>query len=683
MADLIETGTQFADTPKGWAERWQVELKAAEKNQKNWVEQGQKIVSRFLDDRSESREAVRSETRVNVFTANVQTLRALLYGKDPAVNVKRRFADPNDDIARVAAEMLERLLNTDIEKDSDTYSTALRYALGDRLLPGLGQCRIRYEAEFEEQPFVPAITKPHPEDPTKTFEIAPGYQPEDKKTYECVETDYVFWEDFRWSPARNWNDVRWVAFRIYMTREALIKRFGEDVGKRVPLNSKTTSRGEEDGLKNEPWQRAEVWEIWSKESREVFWWVDGHYEILDRKPDPLGLEGFWPCPEPLVANLTTTKFIPRADFVLAQDVYDEIDSVSTRITLLERAIAVRGVYDKNSDEVKRVLSEAIQNEMIPMDNFSLFKERGGFKGVIDFLPLDMIVGALDMLRQYRSELEALLFQVTGMSDIMRGQATGNGTTATEQAIKAKFASMRVQALQDEFARFASDLQRLKAEVISKLYSPETILQASNSQNMTANDAQIAMEAVGLLKSKFYEYRVEVKPEAISLQDMAAVKQERSEFLMAIATFLQSAAPIIQAAPWATQGLLGMLQWAMAGFRGGSTVEGVLDQMVIQAKQDQMQKQMVPPPPDPQLQIAQVKAGAEQQKAQMDIAGKMVDLKANIAKTQAGMVQAAHKHRLEVAKTAMEGAQAERDHEMTMQQMEAKMRADAAKPEAKP
>jgi hypothetical protein len=321
--------------------------------------------------------------------------------------------------------------------------------------------------------------------------------------------------------------------------------------------------------------------------------------------------------------------------------------------------------------------------MIPMKNFSLFKEKGGFKGVIDFLPLEMIVGALTALREYRVELQSLLYQVTGMSDIMRGQATKGDTTATEQAIKAKFASMRVQALQDEFARFASDLQKLKAEVISKHYDPETILEASNAQYMMGDDPQIAQQAVGLVKSKFYEYRVEVKPEAISLQDMAAVKQERGEFLMSVATFLQSAAPILQAAPWATQGLLGILQWSMAGFRGGSSVEGVLDQMVLQAKQAQQQALMAPPPPDPQMEIAKVKAAAEQQKAQMDIVGKQVDLQSHVLKARTDAASALHQHALDREKLGMEAQQAQQDHEMTMQQMEAKMRADAAKPEAKP
>jgi hypothetical protein len=463
-----------------------------------------------------------------------------------------------------------------------------------------------------------------------------------------------------------------------MTRDALIERFGEEVGRRVPLNSQTSGRAEDDVLRNEPWQRAEVWEIWSKEHREVFWYVEGHSEVLDRQPDPLGLDGFWPCPQPLVANLTTTKFIPRPDFVIAQDLYNEIDEVSSRITLLEQAIAARGVYDESSVEIKRLLTEARANELIPVQNFALFKEKGGLRAVVDWLPLEAFVAALDKLREYRAELMGLLFQVTGMSDIMRGQATSSGTTATEQAIKAKFASMRVQALQDEFARFASDIQRLKAEVISKHYDAETILRNSNAQFMMGNDAQVAAQAVGLLKSKLYEYRVEVKPEAISLQDMAAVKQERAEFLTAIATFLQSAMPIMQAAPWSVQGLLGILQWAMAGFRGGSSVEGVLDQMMIQAQQAEQARASQPPQPDPQLILAQVKAQAEAGKAKADILGKQLEIRGKIAQTQADLQATAMKHRMEAVKAAQEHVHAQDEHDMTMEQMEAKMRAEATK-----
>jgi hypothetical protein len=617
----IETAKQFPDDTVGWAQRWNIEMNAAKENQRHWTERADRVVKRFTDDR-EGEPRLQGETRVNLFTANVQTLRALLYGKTPQVDVKRRFADPNDDIARVAGEILQRLLNTDIEKDSDTYAESLESALSDRLLPGLGVVRCRYEAEFEDRE-TPAITRVDPLS-GQPVELAPAFTQTVKK-YEAVPVDYVHWRDFRWSPCRTWDEVRWIAYRVPMTRDELEKRFPKDA-KLVPMTAnrdKSKDTLQDAAEKNQAWQRAEVWEIWSKEQRQIFWWVDGYDRILDRKNDTLELDGFWPSPRPMFANLTTSRLMPTPDFTLAQDLYNEIDSVSSRITLLERAIAARGVYDKTSEEVKRVLSEAVANELIPGENFALFKEKGGFQGVIDWLPIDLFVGALEKLTAYRVELMSLLFQVTGMSDIMRGQAS-SGATATEQALKAKFASTRVQEFQNEFARFASDAQRIKAEIISKHFDPETIAKESNVQFMMGQDPQIAMQAVQLIKSDFYQYRIEVKPESVAMADMTAMKQERGEFLMSVATFLQSAGPIGQGAPWAVPYLLQMLSWSLAGFRGGSSIEGVMDQMVVAASQAQKQAAQNPQP-NPEMMKMQAEMQFEQQKNQMEMQIKQVEM----------------------------------------------------------
>src|SRR5216684_1456301 len=145
----------YPETPEGWASRWAVEIQAARKHVERWHERAEKIVQRYVDDRTGS--ANTKESRLNLFTANTQTMESLLYGRTPEVTVARRFADSSDDQARVAAEMLERLLNTDLERDDDTQEEALKHALGDRLRPGLGNVRLRYEiGETETIPGTPA-----------------------------------------------------------------------------------------------------------------------------------------------------------------------------------------------------------------------------------------------------------------------------------------------------------------------------------------------------------------------------------------------------------------------------------------------------------------------------------------------------------------------------------------------
>jgi hypothetical protein len=606
-----QSAEDFKDTPDEQARRWSMELSAARKEVEAWHNSAKKILERFKDERQASENG---DTRWNLFTSNIQTQRAMLYGRPPQVSVDRRFADANDDVARVAGEMLRRLMNSDIERDSDSYSLALQYALDDRLLVGMGSARVRYVADFETQE-VEAVLGP------EGNELAAGYS-EEVKTREDVETDYLHWRDMLWSPARVWHEVRWLAFRAEMSRSQLIERFGEEVGKNVPLNAAKGARDAEDKKVANPWARAEVWEIWDKDSRKVVWYVEGYGQTLDSKDDPLGLESFFPCPRPMLANATTDKLLPRPDFAVAQDLYNEIDTVSTRITLLERAIRVAGVYNKASGEVRRLLSESTSNELIPVDNWGLFAEKGGISGQIDWLPLDQIVGALTSLRDYRRELMDALYQITGMSDIMRGQASGPAT-ATEQSIKAKFGSVRIQSLQDEFARFASDVQKLKAEIVSKHFDAQTILERSNIE--FTPDAQLAPQAVELLKSKLHCYRVEVKPENVSLTDFAALKAERMEVIQGISMFLSAMTPMVQAQPASMPFLLQMLQAGVAGMRGSSTMEGILDAAIAAAQQQAAQ---------PQQQAPDSKLQAQMMKGQQDLQKIDKELQADLIRTQA-------------------------------------------------
>ena len=296
----------FGPSPHEWAQRWAMELAAARKELEKWHKQGDTVIKRFRDERDAK---AQGETRWNLYWSNIQTQAAILYGKPPSVDVSRRFADAQDDVARVAGEVLERLLNTDLQADSDSCREAMAYGLMDRLLPGFASARVRYVPHFEKVPGSPARV-----DAKTGRELAPVLPDREVISDEQVETDYVHWKDMLWSPARVWHEVRWVAFRAEMSRRGLVERFGE-VGKSVPLNAKRSRRNtsDEDAQKSNPWARSEVWEIWDKETRQVFWYVEGFDRVLDAKEDPLGLEGFWPCPRPMMANLTTSAMVPRPD----------------------------------------------------------------------------------------------------------------------------------------------------------------------------------------------------------------------------------------------------------------------------------------------------------------------------------------------------------------------------------
>jgi hypothetical protein len=648
---------EFEDSPKGWAKLWALEFAAARDALKKWQKQGRKIDQRYRDDRDS---VDRTDTRWNLFTANVRTQLAILYGRLPQVDVSRRFADANDDDARVAGELLERLLNTDIERDGDVSALALKDAAQDYLLPGFGLNWVRYEVETEDVEAVPTKRG------SDGQELAPEVPATTRKVREEVPVDYVHWEDTLWSPARVWQEVRWAARKTDMSRAGLIKRFGEKLGRQIPLNAKRAKASERKGEQNSkpsPWGRAEVWEIWDKERKKVFWYVEGFPVTLGPQDspeegyaeDPLELDGFWPFPRPLVSNTTTSAFVPVPDFMLAQDLYNEIDRVSTKITELQDALKLAGVYDSKNEGVQQLLENTGRNVLIPVKNWGVFAQGGGLKGVVDWLPIDQIATVLDKLREYRAELIQALDQIEGTSDLMRGQAADAAETATAQGIKARFGSVRMQAKQDELARFASEVQWLKAQLIAKFFDEETILERSNAQYLY-DDIQVARRAVALIKDRLREYRVVVKPENVALQDFAALKAEKLEVLEGIAGYIQNVAALAQQMPTATPFLLELLQWSISGLRGASTAEGILDRAVTQAKQALQQAASTPAQPqqpDPRVVAQQAKMQAQQQKAQLDEQKGQADFQRDIARQQVEVQSEAQKQQIQTQQNIAE------------------------------
>lgn len=615
-----------SDQPKELTpgERWKQELTAAKEWLAPWHKSAKDILKRLKDVRAKDSEV----RRVNLFTAEYLTKRAILYGKTPQATVGRRWKDAGDDVARVAGEELSRLLNDDIASGVDGYGRALGYALEDRLAVGMGQGRVRYEVKTEPIPeegpkhenaeenslLSPAVPRPsvgagamggepRPVAPVVLEEQAEE-APTERIAYECVKVDYVFWQDFLYSPAKYWEVVRWVAFRAEMGRKALVHRFG-DKGAMLPLDATTPKAERKNGEPEAPWGRAVVWEIWDKEEREVYWVTEAGM-VLDVRKDPYGLKDFFPCPRPLYSLITTDEMIPRPDFVLAQDLYDDLDTLSTRMNLLRTALRVVGMYDSSNTDLAELLNNAAENRMVPVKNYAMLAEKGGINAAVQFFPIQEVAATLLALTQEYAALEARLYQVTGWGDILRGQGAATAVTATEQRIKASFGSARLQSVQDDFARFATELQALKAEMISQHFSTEEIVRASNM--LRTPDAKMALQAAELIKSDSEAFRVKVQPETLALADFAAVKEERLEVVAAIGQYITAATPLLQAAPQAGPALLEILKWLVASLRGASEIEGILDQAISMAQQAAQAPQQGQQPQEMgKLAVEQVKA----------------------------------------------------------------------------
>ena len=655
-------------TPAGWHKFWQKEMEAAQKRLSKFTKQGNSIVRRFLDERAagerEGLEAYGSNyaMRLNLFHTNISTLQSMLYGSTPKIDVSREHQDPDDDIARVASMLFQRMLEAEVSSSGDDFSTALKANLQDRLLPGLGTSRVRYEFDTESRD----VLDPETLDVVKAELLTGEYAP----------IDYVHWQDFLWGWSRTWTEVPWVSFRSWMTKTEVKDRFGAKIAKnleyvnQMPTGSDKTEEATAQDQKNNI-QKAEIWEFWNLDDKKVYWFSKGADLILDVKDDPLELDGFFPCPMPMMANLTSTQFVPRADFVISQDLYNEIDELQSRISTITRAIKVVGVYDKNAgDSVGRMLNEGVENNLIPVDNWAMFAEKGGLDGTIQWFPVQEVASTLQTLTGIRDQTIELLYQVTGMSDILRGANTDQYTSDGTNQLKAKFGSIRVQALQDDFARFAGDLEGLKAEVISKHFSPESIAKQSSAQFIPQADLDKVQPAIQLMQSPEIKWRVNIRPESIAMVDYAQLKAERTEYLTAMATFIQSANGAVQAVPGSLPILLEMMKWGMAGFKGANYLEGTFDQAIEMA-------QKAPPPgqDDGQQKAAEAKQQGEMAKIQAKLQADMQLLQAK-AQGEQQKEQMDHQHKMEQQMAKNNG-----DTQKIMADLQADLKIIAAKLDA--
>lgn len=585
---------------------------------KKWENRTNKIVKRYRDD---NRNQNTNETaKFNILWSNVQTLIPAVYAKLPKASVNRRFTD-NDPVGRVASQLIERALDFEIEHYSD-FRSAMRHSVEDRFLGGRGVSWVRYEPHVVAQgmpedgyQITEDTDESYGESETKTDMSGIAGEQQEEIEYECAPTDYVYWKDFGHSVARTWEEVTCVWRWVYMTKEALIERFGEETARQIPLDAGAETLKQQ-GQNNREFTRAKICELWDLETEKVYWISKSSPFVIDERDDPLGLEGFFPCAKPLYATMTSDTLIPVADFVLYQDQATELDILTDRIDGLVKALRVRGVYDASQPSLQRLLTEGDNNTLIPVDKWMAFSEKGGLKGSIDILPIDTIANTLLQCYRARDEIKAQIYEITGISDIVRGQ-TAASETATAQQIKGQYAGLRLRSMQEDVALFASDLIRLKAQIICTKFQPQTILQYAAAQQMSPEDQQLIPEALQLIKTNpLRNFRIEVASDSLVQIDEQQNKRDRVEFLQAMGGFLTQALPMGQQAPELIPMLVEMVKFGVSAYKQAAPIEGVVDSAMDKMKQAAQQPK--PQQPDPEMIKAQMEQQREESRVQADV-----------------------------------------------------------------
>lgn len=504
MTDIAE-GSQFekkdevAGDPKRVAKRWSVELRLASKREEKWRKEAKEVISRYkLKDKKKG--------SYNILWSNTETMRPTIYSSLPVPDVRRRFRDA-DPLGKAVSEVLGRSL--DFMVDSTNFDSVCKAGALSMLLPGRSVAWVRYVPSFAEQPTAPdqaaqplagqadPMAAQPPTNPAADQNTDPTV--EEVLEWEQSEAEHVKWDDFRHGAGDTWEEVTWVGRRHRMTRDAMIEKFGEKIGNDITLDSADSEEVKklDDNKVKELFRTASVWEIWDKDNRQVLF-IAENYDKGPAKitPDPLRLKGFFPCAEPLLVIEDVDSLIPQTHYSMYEEQAKELDEVTKRINDLIKSIKASGIYDARIAELVKMM-ESNESQLVPAEDIAGLLAAMGGKGIealIWMQPIDMYVKVYAELIQQREALKQTIYEITGLSDILRGMSNA-AETATAQQIKNKWGTLRVQRMQRAFQRWVRDTIRLMAEVISQRFQVETFQKMTGLKYPTLDERNAAQQLI--------------------------------------------------------------------------------------------------------------------------------------------------------------------------------------------
>lgn len=610
------------------------ELDAAKKFREKYDSSAKKVYDIYLREEEAGRYELGDQ--VNFFFSNVNTIKESLFNSLPKPDVSRLHKeDYNNDVARVASIIVSRALNYEINCNRD-FATALRAAIFDRLVPGVGTVWVRLEGETSEV--------------DGSVSVVEGT--------ERIRIDQVLWSDFIWQPAKNWEEVEWCGRWVCFSKEEVEEKFGKDALTKLELTEEGNVKKPSEGV---DYNKIRLLEVWDRRTKKVIHYSgDGAQEIKSVE-DPLRLKNFFPCPPPMLANPYSSKLLPVPDYVVAQDQYYQLDVLYARITLITKAIKVAGAYDATATSIKNMLTSS-ENTLIPVDDWAMYAERGGSKGLIDWYPVQEVVRVLEVLQGQFEASKAILFEITGMSDIVRG-ASNQYETAKAQQIKAQFASVRLGGYQRDVSMFVSELLRIMAEIMVQLYSDQKL------QNIVGRlpepDMPFAQEALATLRDDDLSgYNISIKADSLTQADWGLEKDQRMEVANTLGTFIGSIAQMASETPEVVPLAVQVVKFVVSGFKGAYEIEGWLDQQLDQLNQKAANPPKKEPSPEEQKSQAEMqKMQAEMQMMQQENDMKLQQMQADfqlqqqkaqleLQEMQANLMFLQQKHQIEL-QTALE------------------------------
>lgn len=440
-----------------------------------------------------------------LFWASMEILKPAIYAKPPKPVASPRFKDGGK-LEKTTAELMERCLESAFDRGGiDEVMLGVR---DDLALTNRGVAWVTYETD-------------------------------EKGGGQRVCLEHLDRQDFLHEPARKWSEVGWVARRAWMTLTEMKKRFKNKTREELEKANFSDRKDKDDYGMHDNSAKAGVWEVWSKADDKVYWVSEGIRTVLDEDEPHLALEGFFPCPRPAYGTLQRRSLVPVPDYKRYQYHLDQINKLTERIYVLLEKVKLKVLIPAGgevSQAVQTALDATDDSIVIPVPAAAL--SASGQTGLFVTLPLADIATTIQGLIEARGQLISDFYQLSGISDIMRGATEAQETLGAQQ-LKSQYGSVRVRDKIDELQRLARDLAAISAEIMSANFSKKTLLDLS--QMKVADKATLEKE----IKAIPGKAEDEVKKLRKDIEDQAEAQPGEVDPQQVQQAFMQGKQQIVQ------------------------------------------------------------------------------------------------------------------------------------------
>ena len=538
------------------AAAWRKKIGKAKSKLESWRAEAKKYFKIYESGKSENETDEDSDLKdFNILYSNTETLRSVVYNQPPKPRAVKKFKD-NNDVARNVVDVLERGLEFIVE-DNDI-DDVMRSRVNETLLSGFGQVRVRYEPKVMQETVL-----------NEFGEVTVV----EKLVFQKTTIEPVCYDAFIWDCGKRWADVAWVCFEHHFNRKEMKSRFGLD---EPDYSDSEYVIGGTDGKTKE--HGCTVYEVWDKDERKVFWLAEGHEHALNEVSDPLGLEGFFPVPKPMQFIRRVNSTIPLPEYRVYKKLAEGLSRAIYRRNKIIEYIKATGARDSSSPEVDKILSGS-DGEMVAVKVLTMDGAGVDISKMFALLPIEGFARVIAQLDLTIERLKQAIYELTGVSDIMRGQSAAS-ESATAQRIKGNFGTLRVQERQKEVARFVRDVVRIAGEIMAEHYTPEIL-------SMIAGKPVGEAEMKVMRDQSVRSFTIGIEEDSIVKPDEEIEQRTAVEFITAVGQFFTTMGPMVEPNGMIPISVASeLLMTAVRRFRGVRGFEEVLDKWVseMQAKQ---------------------------------------------------------------------------------------------------